>query len=192
MEQESKTYTIGESTYRLEPLSWQQNKWLAEHIFKNIDLDRLDFATIWDLFRTQGPLIMAISLIQDGSTRAEHSRRPFQSISLRADQFAAELTGAEVAAFAPHFFQCCRPDQLAMLIPGKTLQRQFLAASAEAVPSPAPGGNGSSGASSRSVEETLVEFLSSSPDGDPPTASPTSGDASSAKPSTAPSSVGSA
>lgn len=192
-DQMDKIYQIGEARYRLEPLSWQQNKWLAEHIFKNIDLERLDFATIWDLFRAQGPLIMAISLIQDGSTRAEHSRRPFQSISLQAEQFAAELTGAEVAAFAPHFFQCCRPDQLAMLIPGKTLQRQFLAQSrAEAGPSPAPGGNGSSAASSRSVEETLAEFLSSSPDGGPPTPSPTSGDASSERPSTAPSLAGSA
>lgn len=186
-------YAIGEARYRMEPLSWQQNKWLAEHVFKSIDLERLDFATIWDLFREQGPLIMAICLIDVGLSRTEHSRRTWQSISSQADTFAAELSGAEVAAFAPHFFHCCRPEQLAMLMPGKTLQRQFAAAtSATAAPSPAPGGNGSSEVSSRSVEETLVEFLSSSPDGGRPTASPTSGDASSERPSTAPSLAGSA
>lgn len=182
----NRSYQIGGAIYRLEPLSWQQNKWLGEHVFKDVDLERLDFAAIWDLFREKGPLIMSISLVDVGMSRADHSRRSFQSISLQAEQFAAELTGAEVAAFAPHFFQCCRPDQLAMLIPGKALQRQFLAQpSAAAAPSPAPGGNGSSAASSPSVEETLAEFLSFSPDGDPPTASPTSGDVSSERPSTA-------
>jgi hypothetical protein len=185
------TYTIGGGAYRLESLSWQQNKWLAEHVFKGIDLEQLDFATIWDLFREKGPLIMAISLVDVGLSRAEHSRRPFDSINAQAEQFAAELTGAEVAAFAPHFFQCCRPEHLAMLIPGKTLQRQLAdAAKAAAAPSPAPGGNGSSAASSRSVEAMSGESPTSSPDGGQPTPSPISGDASNGKPLTAPSLAG--
>lgn len=194
MEQtEQKAYRIGAGTYRLEPLSWQQNKWLADHVFQKIDMERLDFAAVWDLFREKGPLIMAISLVDVGLSRAEHSRRSFQSISSQADTFAAELTGAEVAEFAPHFFQQCRPDQLAMLIPGKALQRQFDAArSAEASPSPAPGGTGSSAASSASAAAMSPSSAPSLPTGGLLSPSPISGDVSSETPSTAPSLAGSA
>lgn len=189
-----KTYQIGGGEYRLEPLSWQQNKWLADHIFKDIDMQRLDYATVHDLLREKGPLFMAISLIDVAHTRAEHSRLSFKAIQERAELFAGELTGGEVALFGPHFFRFCRPDQMAMLIPGKVLQAEFqklAEAAAEAQPSPAPGGSGSSGASSRSVEETLREFLRSSPSGGHPSPSPISGDVSSAMPSTAPSLAGS-
>lgn len=187
-------YIIGGTRYRLEPLSWQQNKWLAEYIFKEIDLERLDFATIWDLFRAQGPLIMAISLIPDGETRADHSRHAFEDISLRADDFAAELTGGEVAAFAPHFFAYCRPEQLAMLMPGKALVQQMeKARQGEAVaPSGVPGETTLSGASSPSAAVMSPSSTASSPDGGLLTPSPISGAASSGRPSTAPSSAGSA
>lgn len=191
-EEPEKVYTIGQGRYRLEPLSWQQNKWLADHVFQNIDMERLDFAAVWDLFREKGPLIMAISLIQEGMTRSAHSRRTYDSISSQADTFAAELSGREVAEFAPHFFQQCRPDQLAMLIPGKALQRQFDAAmSAEAAPSPAPGGTGSSAASSVSAAGTSPSSAPSSPSGGLMSPSHTSGDVSSETPSTAPSLAGS-
>lgn len=186
-----KAYEIGGARYRLEPLSWQQNKWLAEHIFKEIDLERLDFATMWDLFREQGPLIMAISLIPEGETRAEHSRQAFDAISLRADEFAAELTGGEVATFAPHFFACCRPEQLAMLMPGKTLVQQMARAASEAARSAAPGETMSSGASSPSAAAMSPSSMPSSPDGGRLILTPISGAASSEKPSTAPSSDGS-
>lgn len=191
-----KTYQIGGGEYRLEPLSWQQNKWLADHIFKDIDMQRLDYATMHDLLREKGPLFMAICLIDAGHTRGFHSRLSFKVIQERAELFAGELTGGEVALFGPHFFRFCRPDQMAMLIPGKVLQAEFQklaeAAQSEALPSPALGANGSSGASLRSVEETLHEFLSSSPSGGQPSPSPISGDVSSATPSTAPSLAGSA
>lgn len=192
-----KTYLIGGGAYRLEPLSWQQNKWLADHIFKDIDMQRLDYATVHDLLREKGPLFMAICLIDIGSghSRAEHSRLSFKVIQDRAELFAGELTGGEVALFGPHFFRYCRPDQMAMLIPGKVLQAEFQklaeAAQSEAPPSPAPGGSGSSGASSRSVEETLHELLSSSPSGGQPSPIPISSAASSETPSTAPSLAGS-
>lgn len=189
---QDRQYEIAGKSYRLEPLSWQQNKWLADHVFRDIDLERLDFATIWDVFREQGPLIMAISLVDVGLTRAEHSRRAFAEIQAQAEEFAATCTGAEVAAFAPHFFQCCRPDQLAMLIPGKALQRQFDAArSAEAAPSLAPGGNGSSAAWSASAEATSPSSAPFYPNGGLVNPSPISGDASSETASIAPSWVGS-
>lgn len=191
-----KTYQIGGGTYRLEPLSWQQNKWLADHMFQDIDMQRLDYAAVHDLLREKGPLFMAICLIDAGHTRAEHSRLSFKAIQERAELFAGELTGGEVAVFGPHFFRYCRPDQLAMLMPGKVLQAEFQklaeAAQAESTPSRAPGGSGSSAVSSRSVEETLHELLSSSPSGGRPNPGPISVDASSETSSTAPSLAGSA
>lgn len=194
VETTEKTYQIAGGEYRLEPLSWQQNKWLADHIFKDIDMQRLDYATVHDLLREKGPLFMAICLIDAGHTRGFHSRLSFKVIQERAELFAGELTGGEVALFGPHFFRFCRPDQMAMLIPGKVLQAEFqklAEAAVEEPPSPVPGGSGSSGVSSRSVEETLREFLSSSPSGGQPSPSPISGAVSSAPPLTAPSLAGS-
>lgn len=192
---EPQRFTIMGNKYRLEPLSWQQNKWLADHVFQDIDLARLDYATIWDLFRAKGPTIMAISLIPIGKTRGQHSMQSFDEIVGQATYFAVECTGAEVAEFAPHFFQSCRPEQLAMLMPGKTLQAQALEAARRhdaAKPSAAPGETMSTAASSPSVAATSPESPTSSPDGVQPIASPISGDASSGSVSTAPSLAGSA
>ncbi|MDH5738728.1 MAG: hypothetical protein OEY77_00215 [Nitrospira sp.] len=187
-----KIYTINGVAYRLEPPSWQQNKWLAEHIFKTIDLELLDFATIWDLFREKGPLIMAISLLPDGVTRADHSRQPWATIYARSEEFAAELTGAEVAVFAPHFFQFCQREHLAMLIPGKTLVKQFdQTPSAGGVPSRAPGEAGSSTLLSPSAAGMSPSSAPSSQNGGHTTQTPISGDALSANSLTGPSSVGS-
>lgn len=180
------TYQIGETAYRLETLSWQQHKWLADHIFKGIDMHRLDYATIHDLLREHGPLMMAICLIESGRTRAQHSRLTFEVIASRAEDFAVELTGAEVAAFGIHFFRSClgSPATLAMLTTGKGMAQAFEALSA---PSPVPGASGSSAASSPSVTETLPSSESSAPSGDRPSLIPISGAASSERPSTAPS-----
>lgn len=179
---DAQRYSIGGIQYRLEPLSWQQNKWLGEHIFKNIDIQQLDYAVIHDLLREKGPLFMAICLIDAAHSRADHSRLSWSTILERADLFAAELTGGEVALFGPHFFRCCRPDQLAMLVPGRVLQDLLV----EQTPLlPAPGQSGSNAASSRSVEEISHEFLSSSSSGDRPSPIPISSDVSSETPSTA-------
>lgn len=180
-------FEIGGVVYRLEPLSWQQNKWLGEHIFAGIDMQRLDYGTIHDLLREKGPLLMAICLIEDGQSRSQHSKLPWATVSQRAADFAAELTGEEVMLFGPRFFRYCRPGAMAMHVPG-TVFRKML--EDEAARSAAPGENGSSGASSPSVTETLPSSGPSSPTGDQPSPSPISGDASSDRPSTTPSSAG--
>lgn len=189
---EPRIYTIGEGRYRMEPLSWQQNKWLADHVFQGIDMERLDFQTIWDLFRDKGPLIMAISLLKDGTTRAQHSRQSFQTISQLAEQFGGELTGSEVAEFATYFFTQCQPRQMAMLIPGKVLHRQWeTALKNEGGLSPAPGANGSSAALLASAAATSPSSAPSLPSGALVNPSPISDAASSEIPSTAPSLDGS-
>lgn len=184
----AETYEIGGVVYRLEPLSWQQHKWLADHLFQGIDMHRLDYPTIHDLLREKGPLFMAICLIQQGMSRAEHSRQSWEAISQKAELFAAEVTGAEVATFGVHFFRSClgSPATLAMLTTGQGMQQAF---DALARPSPAPGGNGSSVASSVSAAATLPSSEPSLPSGDRPSLSPISGDVSSERPSTAPSLV---
>ena len=183
-------YQIGGCAYLLtEQLSYQQGKWLGQYVLNGIDLHRLDYATLHDVIRDKGPLAMAICLIDVGMTRTEHSRLSWQAISLRAELFAAELSMEEVLQFAGPFFRLCRPASMAMLMPGRVLLELMAELPA---PSPAPGETGSSGASSRSVEETLHDLLSSSPNGDRPSPSPISGDASSERSSTAPSLAGSA
>lgn len=183
---DERTYTINGVTYRLEPLSWRQTHWLGEHIFRGVDLQRLDYAVVHDLLREKGPLFMAICLIAEGQSRADHSRLPLQRIHDRAEEFAATLTGMEVALFGPHFFQSCQPGQMAMLAPGTLLQGMLFEAGA---PSPVPGESGSSGASSPSVAATLPSADRSLRSGDRPSPIPTSGAASSATPWIAPSSA---
>lgn len=190
MEWSERDYRIGEGTYRMpKGLSWQQNKWLGEHVFQEIDLQRLDYGTVHDLLREKGPLLMAICLVDVKQTRAEHSRLTWESISLRADLFASELSGEEVALFGPHFFQSCQPGSMAMLMPGRQIQ-----ALVETVPPPssAPGVDGSSAVSSPSVTETSPSSTASLPSGDQPSLIPISNGVSSDKSSTAPSLVGSA
>lgn len=144
------TYQIGGVTYRLEPLSWQQNKWLGDHIFNGLDVQALDYGVVHDLLREKGPLFMAICVIPEGQDRKAHSCQPFSVIQARAQAFAGELTGGEVALFGPHFFQANPPSQMAMLVSGTVLQRQL----DQLVQSLAPGANGSSAASSPSPAAT--------------------------------------
>ena len=188
MIQQDETYQIGGVAYRMpDGLSWQQNKWLGDHVFQGIDLQRLDYGTVHDLLRDKGPLLMAICLVAVGQTRADHSRLTWETISSRADTFAAELSGQEVALFGPHFFRSCQPDSMVMLIPGGQMQAEFeaLAARLSAV-----GVNGSSTASSPSVTATSPSSAASSPTGDQPSLIPISDVASSDRSSTAPSLVG--
>lgn len=184
------TYQIGEGTYRMpKGLSWQQNKWLGEHVFQGIDLQRLDYGTVHDLLREKGPLLMAICLVDVAHTRAEHSRLSWAAISARADTFASELSGEEVALFGPHFFQSCQPGSMAMLMPGRQIQALVDTVSS---PSSVPGADGSSAASSPSVTETLPSSTASLPSGDQQNLIPISNGASSDRSSTGPSLAGSA
>lgn len=189
-ETSERVYTIGDGSYLMpDGLSWQQNKWLGEHIFNGIDLNQLDYGTIHDLLRDKGPLLMAICLLEAGQTRAQHSRLPWQTISQRAEQFAAELSGGEVAAFGPHFFQSCQPASMVMLMPGRQMQAEFEALAKRLR---AAGSDGSSTASSHSATETSPSSASSLPNGDQPSLSPISSGVSSDRSSTEPSLVGAA
>lgn len=181
-------YQIGGKTYRLEPLSWQQNKWLGEHIFTGLDMQALDYAAVHDLLREKGPLMMAICLLPEGQSRKDQAKQPFSVIHALAEEFAGELTGGEVGLFGPHFFRCCRPDQMAMLVPGKVLQAEFV----KLAQSPAPGASGSSAASSPLPTEMLPGSSPSSPDGDQLIQIHSSSAASSEPASIAPSLAGSA
>jgi len=154
-----KTYEIGGVSYRLEPLSWQQNKWLGEHVFNDIDMQALDYAAVHDLLREKGPLFMAICLLPEGQDRLSHSSQPFSAIQARAQAFAGQLTGGEVALFGPHFFYSNRPDQMAMLVSGRVFQNHLEALARLA----APGVNGSSGVSSPSPEATSPSSEPSAP-----------------------------
>lgn len=179
------TYQIGGVTYRLEPLSWQQTKWLGEHIFKGVDLQALEYSVIHDLLREKGPLFMAICLLPVGTDRKTHSMQPFRAIEARALEFAGEMSGGEVALFGPHFFRSSRPDQMAMLMEGKVFQRQL----DDLIRSHAHGANGSSAVSSPSLMAISPSSPSSSPSSGQTTPIPISSDGSSDESATSPSLV---
>lgn len=184
MEQETQTavtYQIGGVRYRLEPLSWQQNKWLGEHIFGGIDMQALDYGAVHDLLRDKGPLFMAICLVAEGEDRKQHSSQPFTAIQARAQAFAGELTGGEVAQFGPHFFRSNPPSQMAMLVSGRVLQRQL----DQLAQSLAPGANGSSAVSSPSPAATSPSSEPSAPSSGPRSPIPILNDALSISPPSA-------
>ncbi len=142
-------YEIGVHRYRLEPLSWQQQQWLGESVFKDADIAAIDYGAIHDMGRTRGPLFMAICLLREGQTRKEKSLQPWREILALAEEFRGELSGMEVASFCTHFFFCCQPGQMAMLVPGRAMQQLFVEAATKTADAlAAPGGTGSSTASS--------------------------------------------
>lgn len=157
------TYVIGGMTYRLEPPSWKQAKWLGGTIFKDRDIRTIDYGTIHDCGRADGPLFMAITLLAEGQTREQKSRLPWSAIEALAQDFEAQLSGWEVATFCTHFFYACRPDQMVMLVPGKMLQEELLKLAA----SPAPGPTGSNAPSSVSPMATSPNLSGSAPSSDP-------------------------
>jgi hypothetical protein len=157
------TYTIGGTAYRLEPQSWKQAKWLGDTIFKDRDIRTIDYGTIHDCGRAQGPLFMAIALLAEGQTREQKSVMPWSAIEALAQEFQAWLSGWEVATFCTHFFYACRPDQMVMLIPGRVLQDELL----KLASLPAPGPSGSSGPSSPSPMAMSPNSDVSAPSSDP-------------------------
>lgn len=145
----NQTYTIGGIAYRLEPQSWKQAKWLGETIFKDRDVQQIDYATIHDCGRAQAPVLMAIALLAEGQTREQKSKLPWSAIEALAQEFEAHLSGWEVARFCTHFFYLCRPDQMVMLLPGRRMQEELHKLAGSAV----PGVPGSSEPSSSSPTE---------------------------------------
>jgi hypothetical protein len=177
------TYTIAGTTYRLEPQSWKQAKWLGDTIFKDRDIRTIDYGTIHDCGRAQGPLFMAITLLAEGQTREQKSRMPWSAIEALAQEFEAQLSGWEVATFCTHFFYYCRPDQMVMLVPGKILQDEFR----KLASSPVPGQSGSSEPLSPSPMATSPSSDASVPSSDPLIQIRTSNGVSNDVPSIAPS-----
>lgn len=176
-------YQIGGVAYRLEALSWQQHRWLADHIFTQADVATINYGFIHDCGRVQGPLFMAICLLAEGQTRQQKSKQAWAEIEALADEFRGWLDGPEVAIFCTHFFFSCRPDQMTMLVPGRVLQELFereaeKAAVAPApppiVPSPAPGGSTSSAALSPSATATSPASSASLSSGAPASPPPIS------------------
>ena len=178
----AQTYTIGGIVYRLELQSWKQAKWLGETIFKDRDVQTIDYATIHDCGREQAPLLMAIALLADGQTREQKSKQPWSAIEALAQELEAHLTGWEVARFCTHFFYLCRPDQMVMLMTGRRMQDALHQLALSAV----PGESGSSDASLPSQTEISPSLSVLAPSTDPLIQIRSSGEASNAEPLTAP------
>lgn len=188
----ARAYVIGGQRYRLEPLSWQQQQWLGESVFKDADVGAIDYGAIHDLGRAHGPLFMAICLLREGQTRKEKSLQSWRDILALAEEFRGELTGMEVASFCTHFFFFCQPSQLAMLMPGRMMQQLFLeeARRAESASGqPSSGDDGSRTVSLPSPTGILPDSRSSDPNSAPPSPGRISGADLSLSPPSAPSLV---
>ena len=177
------TYDIGGVIYRLEPQSWKQAKWLGETIFKDRDVQTIDYATIHDCGRAQAPLLMAIALLAEGQTREQKSKLPWSAIEVLAQEFEAHLSGWEVARFCTHFFYLCRPDQMVMLMTGRRMQDELHKLALSAV----PGESGSSDALLPSQTEISANLSVSAPSTDQLIQIRSSGEPLNAEPSTTPS-----
>lgn len=185
-------YQIGGQRYRLEPLSWQQQQWLGEYVFKDADIAAIDYGAIHDFGRKCGPLFMAICLIREDQTRKQKSLLPMRDILTLAEEFRGELSGMEVASFCTNFFFFCPPGQMAMLMPGRAMQRLFVEVATQsetAAGLAAPGGNGSSTVSSPSPTGILLSSGLSDPSSDQPSPIRISGDGLSISPPSEPSLV---
>jgi hypothetical protein len=179
---------IDNKAYTLEPLLWQQCKWLGAHIFTGMDLTAIDYPAIHDICRDRGPLFMAICLSAAGETSKDLARKTWAEIQARAQEFSWTVTGEEVAMFSMRFFLCNPPKQLVMLLTGQQLRHAWEAS--ERAPSPSPTANGSSAALSPLATETLPGSERSSPSGDPLIQIRSSSDASNGALSTTPSLAG--
>lgn len=180
---EAQVYQIGSVIYRLEPQSWKQAKWLGETIFKDRDVQTIDYATIHDCGRAQAPLLMAITLLAEGQTREQKSKLPWSAIEALAQEFESHLSGWEVARFCTHFFYLCRPDQMVMLLSGRRMQDELQKLAASAV----AGESGSSEPSSSSPTAISPSSTASAPSSDPLIQIRSSNEDSNDAPSTTPS-----
>jgi hypothetical protein len=183
-------YVIDGQTYRLvKDLSWQQTQWLGMSVLKGLHIHRIDYPTAHDVIRTDGPLAMAICLVDARMELKQHNRLPWSAIQERDQVFRSVLMPQQVMEFTLPFFQRLQAASVAQLTPGAEMLKLYADLAAQ---SPAPSRSGSTSVSSLSVEETLLDLLTSSPSGDPPTPSPISSGASNGTPSTEPSLAGAA
>jgi len=101
---EPKTYQIGDKRYRQEPLSWSQEKWLAEHVFGDRDVSTLDTVQIMEILQEKAPLLLGIVLIEEGWTRGAKGKAGVAAAKLLAEEIANEVTPEAIKEMAYDFF----------------------------------------------------------------------------------------
>lgn len=102
---ESRTYRIGDVTYRLEPASFVQHQWLADGPLNGLDFGgSLTQQQLEPIIRWQGTAILGMVLIPEGVTRAQKAASGIDAARELGTQLACELDYAEVRAIAHHFF----------------------------------------------------------------------------------------
>lgn len=97
-------YRVGEQTYRQEPLSWTQEKWLAEHVFGGADVGSLSQPALLSLLQAKATLLLGIVLIAEGDSRAAKGKAGFAAAQALAVEIEHELTPAAIKEMAQDFF----------------------------------------------------------------------------------------
>ncbi len=124
-----KSYEIGGRRFYQTELSWQQEKWLADHVFTGKALGAMEHHEVMDLVRSRGPLMLAILLIEDGQTRVQKAQAGWAGVEQLAAFLAGECTAINVALYVLDFFD---------LNPAGNLW--LLAQTPEPMPAPTPTG----------------------------------------------------
>lgn len=132
------TFILGGVAYRLERLSFQQSEWMGDYVLFDIDLGELTDVQVHDLVRQRGPLLAAIALLPDGTTRKQKSEQPWNEIEQLAWLFRATCEFAELKAVAVGFFFAHPFESLMGMQSGAQLARLVEKARAIAMPSESP------------------------------------------------------
>lgn len=104
---QARAYVIGGRTYRLEPASYRQHRWLAEGPLKGVDFSAgLSHVEIQTLLTDHAPEILGLVLIAEGQTREQKVRAGLPAARELAEQIECTLTPEEVRPIAEDFFAC--------------------------------------------------------------------------------------
>lgn len=101
----ARTYVIGGRTYRLEPASYRQHRWLAQGPLQGLDFSTgLSHAEIQTLLTDHAPEILGIVLLAEGQTREQKVRAGLPAARELAELIECTLTPEEVRPIAEDFF----------------------------------------------------------------------------------------
>lgn len=99
------TYLIGGESYRLEPATYRQHRWLGEGPFKGLDFSReISAAEMHAVIQRHGPEILGLVLIPAGMTREEKAQAGLAAARALGERIDCLLTPEEVRPIAEAFF----------------------------------------------------------------------------------------
>lgn len=110
-----KRYELEGRTFRHEPLSWMQEKWLAEFVFVGVDLGKLDATALMTMLQAHAPKLLAICLLEEGQTRGQKGEAGFEAVKQLEHWLRCYVTPEQMKDIAYDFFTANPPANLWLL-----------------------------------------------------------------------------